>query len=82
MRYRPILYVHVYILGYILKPFGGRRCGAAMGWALATHGPRGYFLCLGYAAANFGPAFDHRYLPYGTGLEADHVRPFTLYIIA
>jgi len=25
---------------------------------------------------------NHRYLPYGTGLEADHVRPFTLYIIA
>ena len=24
VRYRPILYVHVYILGYILKPFGGR----------------------------------------------------------
>jgi len=22
--YRPRLYVHVYILGYILKPFGGR----------------------------------------------------------
>ena len=24
VRYRPILYVHVYILGYILKPLGGR----------------------------------------------------------
>ena len=24
VRYHPILYVHVYILGYILKPFGGR----------------------------------------------------------
>ena len=24
VRYRPILYVHVYILGYILKPFRGR----------------------------------------------------------
>ena len=45
MRYRPILYVHAYILGYILRPFGGP-CGAAMGWALATHGPRGYFYAL------------------------------------
>ena len=41
VRYRPILYVHAYILGYILRP-----CGAAMGWALATHGPRGYFYAL------------------------------------
>ena len=24
VRYRPILYVHAYILGYILRPFGGR----------------------------------------------------------
>ena len=24
VRYRPILYVHVYILGYILKPFRDR----------------------------------------------------------
>ena len=24
VQYHPILYIHVYILGYILKPFGGR----------------------------------------------------------
>ena len=24
VRYHPILYAHVYILGHILKPFGGR----------------------------------------------------------
>ena len=24
VRYRPILYVHAYILRYILRPFGGR----------------------------------------------------------
>ena len=28
------------------------------------------------------PLYTIRYLPYGTGLEADHVRPFTLYIMA
>jgi len=43
VRYRPILYVHVYILGYILRPFGGR---VGPPWALATHGPRGYFYAL------------------------------------
>ena len=29
----------MYILDYILKPPAWRPCGAAMGWALATHGP-------------------------------------------
>ena len=44
VRYCPIMYVHVYILGYILKPFGGRVGQPWAGPLIATHGPRGYLV--------------------------------------
>ena len=50
VRYRPIMYVHVYILDYILKLFGGR----VLGWAFNSNAwTQGLLLCLGYAAAHF-----------------------------
>ena len=45
VRYRPNLYVSC-IYPRLHSQAVWRPCGAAMGWALATHGPRGYFYAL------------------------------------
>ena len=58
VRYRPILYVHVCILGYILKPFGGR---VGPPWA----GP--------YTAKNVIPIRRRKRARYGTELQYRYV---------
>ena len=43
---RPSHIVHACVYPRLHSQAVWRPCGAAMGWALATHGPRGYFYAL------------------------------------